>query len=487
MAIAQHKRHHWPWFPTLLVLVGVLPFWPPSGWLQTPATQAKALPDWPEDSLDLSKEPLVNLLSRLMKRDSKQRQAARRELERRGDPRAVPGLIEILRLPSYAERDDVYDLLRKFTGKDFGDNWLAWSEWLTGQEQVELPPQFLEWKAAVFRLLLDPAFGKFLYPGLPLRIRIEEIVWGGVKKDGIPALIRPKMVKAPAADYLDPQDLVFGVEINGDARAYPLRIMDWHEMLNDVIGGVPVSLAYCTLCRSGILFDTTVDGRIYTFGSSGLLYRSNKLMYDHQTESLWMTIPGEPVSGPLAYSGIKLKKLPLVVTTWQDWRRTHPETSVLSLETGYQRDYRPGAAYGDYYASPDPMFPVPHRDNRLRPKEEVFTLIVNGQPKAYLLKRLRRDRILNDTLGGENLVLLTNPQTGAVRAYARGVHLFNARKGSDDIMEAADGSVWSVTETALVNKATREQLSRLAGHLSYWFGWSAFYPRTLLYDGKGAR
>ena len=130
---------------------------------------------------------------------------------------------------------------------------------------------------------------------------MEEIAWGGVLVDGIPALDNPRMTTASAASYLNPDDPVFGVEINGDARAYPLRIANWHEMVNDVVGGVPVSLAYCTLCGSGILFDGRVAGRAepFTFGSSGLLYRSNKLMYDRQTDSLWEQLAGHPVTGSL--------------------------------------------------------------------------------------------------------------------------------------------------------------------------------------------
>ncbi len=417
----------------------------------------------------------------LVNRDPKQRQEAYRELARRRNPRAVAGLVEILRIPRYAQYGEAERLLQTLTGKNFGANWFAWQEWLIKQEKIELPPQFLEWKAAPFRLI-DPAFGKFLFPGVPLRVRIEEIVWGGVKKDGIPALTSPKLVKAQEADYLRAQDWVFGVELSGDARAYPLRIMDWHEMLNDVVGGQPVSLAYCTLCRSGILFDAKVGERTFTFGSSGLLYRSNKLMYDHQTESLWMAIPGEAVSGALAHSGIKLKKLPVVVTAWQDWRSKHPDTLVPSLETGYQRDYNPGAAYGSYFASPDLMFPVPRLDNRLKPKEEVFALIINDQPKAYALKRLREVGVLNDNLGGENVVLIADSKTGATRAYARGAHIFRARKDSPERVETEQEEVWKVTEAALISQTTGAGLLRLPGHLAYWFGWYAFHPRTLLYD-----
>jgi len=432
---------------------------------------------------DLSEQPLVNLLGLLTHRQAEHRRAAYQELRARRDPRAVPGLAELLRFPRYAGYGEVSALLRELTGEELGSNWVAWTEWLTRQESVQLLPQFLEWKAALFRLI-DPAFGKFLYPGVRLRIRVEEIVWGGVKKDGIPALTNPKLVEGDEARYLSDDELVFGVKINSDVCAYPLRIMDAHEIVNDVVGGKPVALAYCTLCRSGILFDATVAGKTYTFGSSGLLFRSNKLMYDHQTESLWMTIPGEPVSGPLAHSGIQLKKLPVVVTTWGDWHKNHPGTHVLSLETGYRRDYRPGAIYGAYYASPEPMFPVAQRDKRLPPKEEVYTLMINGEPKAYPLRVLGREPVLNDTLGEENIVLVTNSKTGAVRAYLGAKQTFRAREAATETLESGDGGLWDITEEALVNRRSGEQLPRLAGHAAYWFGWYAFHPRTQVYDGK---
>ncbi|MFQ5927831.1 MAG: DUF3179 domain-containing protein [Terriglobia bacterium] len=432
---------------------------------------------------ELSQQPIVNLLGLLTNRDKQQRRAAYRELKRRRDPRAVAGLVELLRIRKYREYGEAVKLLREFTGENFGNNWVAWSEWLTKKESVELPPQFLAFKAALFRVI-DPAYGKFLYPGVPLRIRVEEIIWGGVKKDEIPALTQPKLVQADEADYLRGRDRVFGVEINGDARAYPLRIMNWHEMVNDVVGGQPISLAYCTMCRSGVLFATRVEGKTFTFGSSGLLYRSNKLMYDHQTESLWMQLMGEPVAGRLAESGIKLKVLPVVVTTWKEWRRKHPKTQVLSLETGYKKDYSHHELYSKYFASPDPWFPVRERDKRVKPKEEVFTLVVNGRPKAYVVRKLRGKQVVNDTLGGEKIVLVTNGKTGAVRAYRRGERRFEARKSSDEVADSQDGSVWSVREAALVARSSGERLPRVAGHVAYWFAWYLFYPQTLLYAGK---
>jgi hypothetical protein len=429
---------------------------------------------------ELAAESIVQLLGRLTNRETKIRRAAAKEIERRQDPSAIPCLVELLRISKFNQYGDAQLLLRQLTKQNFDNNWFRWQEWLS-QQMIPLPPQFIEWKSALLQLI-DPNFGRFLYAEAPLRIRAEEIVWGGVKVDGIPALMNPKLSNATEADYLRGNDVVFGVEINGDARAYPHRLLDSHEMLNDVVGGQPVSLAYCTLCRAGILFDTKVGDRVFTFGSSGLLYRSNKLMYDHQTESLWLTIPGEPVSGKLADSGLKLKQLPVVVTTWERWRKQHPTTKVLSLDTGYNRDYRAGAWYGEYFASPELMFPVPLRDARLQPKDEVFALLLNGQPKAYALKKLKKQPVVNDRVGNEAIVLLRESKTGAVRAYFRRSQEF--RKFDGETAESSDGKQWRVTEAALMDTTTGERLLRASGHIAYWFGWINFYPHTQLYDAQ---
>ena len=230
--------------------------------------------------------------------------------------------------------------------------------WQEAHPEIEPHKSYRLIKLEVFRLI-DPDFLRFLGEERSdpdeMDIRLEEITWGGVAADGIPSLDSPTMIPAEAADYLLETDLVFGIEINGDARAYPLRIMGWHEMFNDVIGGVPVALAYCTLCGSGILFETTVEGREMplVFGSSGFLYRSNKLMFDRETDSLWNQFTGRPVTGPLRDSGIALKIRPVAITSWAHWRETQSRiATVLSLETGYRRNYGSGVVYQDYFASP---------------------------------------------------------------------------------------------------------------------------------------
>jgi hypothetical protein len=297
--------------------------------------------------------------------------------------------------------------------------------------------------------------------------------------DGIPALDNPAMIGASAAGYLNSDDPVFGVEINGDARAYPLRIANWHEMVNDVVGGVPVSLAYCTLCGSGILFNGRASGRAepFTFGSSGLLYRSNKLMYDRQTDSLWNQFTGRPVMGQLTGSNIELKVLPLVLTSWSEWRPRHPDTRVLSLDTGFRRDYGPGVAYRDYFASPELMFPALVKDRRLRQKDLIFGLRVPGGVKAWPLDVFANGTVINDRVGFRDVVLIGDASGRGVRAYeARGSRF--TRGASSDEMRAGDAR-WHVTESALIGPGG-ESLPRLPGHVAYWFAWAGYFENAVL-------
>ena len=159
------------------------------------------------------------------------------------DPAAVPALIELLRFELPVPVELVIGVLEELSGQRFGRDWRRWVEWLQTRADITPPPEFVPWKGRLYALV-DPEFADWFRPGIPHRLRMEEIVWGGVAKDGIPALTNPAHVPASQATYLGDEELVFGVTLNGESRAYPLRIMDWHEMANDVVGGVPVALAY---------------------------------------------------------------------------------------------------------------------------------------------------------------------------------------------------------------------------------------------------
>jgi hypothetical protein len=250
-------------------------------------------------------------------------------------------------------------------------------------------------------------------------------------------------------------------------------------MVNDVVGGVPVSLAYCTLCGAGILFDGRVEGRAkpFTFGSSGLLYRSNKLMYDRQTDSLWNQFTGRPVMGPLTGSGIELKVLPVALTSWAQWRSRHPETRVLSLDTGFTRNYGPGVAYHDYFASPELMFPALVKDHRLAQKDRVFGVRVPGGTKAWPLTDFAGGAVLNDRVGFVDVVVIGDPQGLGPRAYQSAGRRF--QKGGDPSAVTADGVPWRVAEEALIGPGG-ERLPRLPGHVAYWFAWTGYFENAEL-------
>jgi hypothetical protein len=358
----------------------------------------------------------------------------------------------------------------------------GWAEWIGRHQEIRPKQGYLAFKRSVFERY-DPRFRGFLDPSFGFRIRPEEIEWGGVTKDGIPALDRPGFIEAGKTTFWKDQERVFGIYLGGEAKAYPHRILDAHEMANDVVGGRHVSLAYCTLCGSGILYEGDHPSRggelPFTFGSSGLLYRSNKLMYDRPTNSLWNQLTGEPISGRLAESGVRLAKLPLVVTTWGEWKKEHPDTLVLDPEkTGFDRDYDK-SPYESYFESSETMFPVWLTSDRLKMKEVVFALIVNGKPKAYPIEVLKREGLTHDAVGGKAIVLLTSRGSGAVRAFETAGKRFRDA-GEGRLVEEGTGTLFEIEEESLLAE-TGEKLPRIAGHNAFWFGWYAFFPTTELY------
>lgn len=465
----------------------------------------------PSVSAPLSDEEATDLMFVLTNGDATEAQNALTRILDANDPRFISVFIELMRarqvgLIRTLDAREIVDSLETLSGQAFAGDWSAWVTWYGGTELMP-PPGFTGWKGQLLAGI-DSDFGLILQDKFPSTIRVEEIQWGGVLLDGIPALDNPTMLPAAEADYLEPWEPVFGIAINGDARAYPLRILDWHEMANDVVGGVPVSLAYCTLCGAAIAYDGRSQDQngaetTYTFGSSGFLFRSNKLMYDRATRTLWNQLTGEPVLGELAAGDIQLKLLPVVLTTWAAWQEEHPDTVVVDVETGYNRLYIPGAAYGDYFANDSQlfadglMFPVWQQSDQLFNKDHVYALRLDDVPKAYPVTDLLAERVVNDVVGETAVVLIAAGEvvtvegvsqrsgpvsytSGAeIRAFARGEHIFAPGPDDKTVLDG-DGRSWQVTEDALIGP-DGETLPRINGHLAYWFGWYAFYPETELY------
>ncbi|MEM1298666.1 MAG: DUF3179 domain-containing (seleno)protein, partial [Pseudomonadota bacterium] len=204
-----------------------------------------------------------------------------------------------------------------------------------------------------------------------------------------------------------------------------------------------------------------------------------KLMFDRQTLSLWNQFTGEPVAGPLAKSGIKLKIRPVAITSWADWRANHPDTKVLSLETGYIRDYGSGVVYRDYFSSPDLMFPTLVDQSVLKQKDYVYGIRVAGGAKAWPVEAFEGGKVINDRVGFSNVVLVGDAATRTVRAYDRGDLEFS---GEGKVV-SGPGGIWKVTEDALEGPEG-QRMPRLPGHIAYWFAWDGYLgAESELYGG----
>lgn len=266
-------------------------------------------------------------------------------------------------------------------------------------------------------------------------------------KDCIPAIDSPKFEPAAVADsWLGSEDIVFGLDYNGEQRAYPQRILNWHEIVNDEVDGEPIAITFCPLCGSALAFDRRVEGRVLDFGVSGKLHNSDLVMYDRQTESLWQQITGEAIVGE--FFGTRLTSIPMDTLRWREWRETHPGTEVLSRETGFLRDYAQHP-YGTYEEDRAVYFPVENGvDETIHPKTVVYGVVVNDVAKAYTQKALERetldDGVLTDLLGGERLRL----------SYSKG-------------------------EVFVENLSIKTEVIPTR---AFWFAWKAFYPKAELYE-----
>ncbi len=387
-------------------------------------------------------------------------------------------LVELHRLAQERDRNRLLALLERATGHSLGSDPDRWWNWIWATNPGT-HPDYSMFKAVLYSSI-DPSFRDYFDDGLDARIRLDEIRWGGVRRDGIPPLDLPTSTNVNEARYLDDDNIVFGVSVNGEERAYPKRIMAWHEMFKDTIGGEHFTGVYCTLCGSMILYRSAIDGEHHELGTSGFLYRSNKLMYDHTTRSLWSTLAGEPVVGPLAERDLVLESLFVVTTTWGEWRRRHPGTKVLSIDTGHNRDYSEGAAYSDYFSTDELMFSVPELDDRLDTKAEVLALRFNQAPAEKLaisVEFLTSRSVYHDSLGVVEFVVLTDP-SGASRVYETHGRYFARWDGRNEVLDDGGGR-WTLTEAGLIGP-DGAALRRMPSHRAFWFGWYAQYPETRL-------
>ena len=372
----------------------------------------------------------------------------------------------------------IINLIEEKTGEKFGDDIYSWFEWMWNKEPQILSNQG-DWMAEIYKNI-DPRFEKYFKNRTESSlIRLDEVRWGGVHQDGIPPLRGPKMLNADEANYLADDNIVFGISINGDHRAYPKRILAWHEMFVDEIGGESIAGVYCTLCGTVIAYNTKFNGKNYNLGTSGFLYRSNKLMYDKATQSLWNTIEGKPVIGPLSNSNIELASHSVVTTTWGEWKKLHPSTKVLSLKTGHQRNYSEGFAYQEYFSTDNLMFNVPELDHRLLNKDEVLIVRADeykNDPLAISADFLSLNPVYHDQIGKTKFVVITD-KSGGNRVYESNDYHFKEIK--DETVKDDKGVTWQIEEEKLITSDGRV-LKRLPYHRIFWFAWYNTFKNTHL-------
>ncbi len=327
----------------------------------------------------------------------------------------------------------------------------------------------------------------------------DEILSGGPPRDGIPPIDDPKFVTVEAASqWLGDQEPVIIIGLNGDVRAYPLQILTWHEIVNDVIGGVPVAVTFCPLCNAALVFDRTLDGVVHDFGTSGKLRNSDLIMWDRQTESWWQQFTGEGIVGELA--GKKLTSLPSQVISWEAFKAANPEGRVLSRDTGFNRSYgrNPYAGY-DRADNPPFLFDGP-LDGRLLSKERVAFVTVGDETAAFPFSILEVERAVNYTVNGTGLVVFFEPGTvsaldrssieGSRDVGASGVFDANLdgrkltfRADDDSIVDNETGSVWSILGKATEGPLKGKQLAPILHDNNFWFAVAAFRPDTNIYQG----
>ena len=325
----------------------------------------------------------------------------------------------------------------------------------------------------------------------------RELQSGGPGKDGIPAIDHPKFIPVADATFVDDREPVLALNINGDARAYPVQILIWHELVNDVVGRTPVAVSYCPLCNSSVVFDRTVQNQVLDFGVSGLLRNSDLVMYDRETESWWQQITGESIVG--SFTGTHLNALASTTISFADFRAAYPNGLVLSRDTGFQRDY--GRSPYQSYDAPGnrPFLFDGELDRRLDPVDRVVTVVFGTDAAAYPFSRLEDHPVVNDVVGRQSIVVFYRKGTlspldrssirdskdvGSGVAFSRTLdrRALTFEAAPDGFRDLETGSVWDLTGVARAGPLAGRSLGVVNHGTSFWFAWVAFMPETRIWE-----
>jgi Protein of unknown function (DUF3179) len=317
--------------------------------------------------------------------------------------------------------------------------------------------------------------------------------------DAIPSIDRPCYERPHEATALPDSGLVIGVEHRGEARAYPVDLLSLHEVVNDVVGGMPIAVTWCPLCASAVGYDRRVGDRTLTFGVSGYLYRANLMLFDRQTGSMWSQLLGGAVTG--RYRGTALRRVPIVHQTWAQWRREHPETLVLSiLRDPLGRSLAEPYAYSSTgnedsnvpystYATKVPIY-NPRVVRGVADASRVYGVVLGGRAKAYPVPALWRAGVVNDVFAGTPILAVYDAASVTVDLFSRrvGDRVLRFRRAGKLLVDDETGSRWSpLTGRAVAGPLRGLALARLPAVTSYWFAWRDFYPRTAVWRLRASR
>jgi hypothetical protein len=328
-------------------------------------------------------------------------------------------------------------------------------------------------------------------------VRMEEITRGGPPRDGIPAIDEPEFVSTTAAaHWLLPQEPVIALEHGGEARAYPLQILLYHEIVNDRVAGTPVAVTFCPLCYSAIVFDRRVNGTTLDFGTTGRVRKSDLVMYDRQSESWWQQFTGTGLIGK--YTGVSLVRLPSMITSFAVFRSSYPAGRVLSQATGSNRPYGNNPYPGYDGSSSTPFLFNEPLDPRLPPMERILALQVEDRQRIYPFSLLRNQPVINDILNGSAVAIFSKAdvlsavdaaaiersrETLMAAAFDRELSgkTLTFRQDGDKIVDGGTGSVWNIYGKAVSGPLTGQSLTTVDSGIHFAFAWLAFYPETEIY------
>jgi hypothetical protein len=330
-------------------------------------------------------------------------------------------------------------------------------------------------------------------------IDFGEILSGGPPKDGIPSIDNPEFISVREVDgWINPNEPVILVDLNNEAKAYPLQILVWHEIVNDNVGGIPVIVTFCPLCNTAIAFSRTVEGEIYDFGTTGRLRFSNLIMYDRQTETWWQQAEGKAIIGTL--TGTQLEFLPSAIISWDDFKKKYPDGLVLSKQTGFIRSYgrNPYVGYDDVN-NPPFLYQGPETPGRLPPVARVLAIEIGTETVAYPYELLSQEFAVNDIVAGEEIAVFWSPGTASALDAALiadgndvGTAVSYRRRLNDsvltffydgkNIVDNETGSTWDILGNAISGELTGNHLEPVISVNHFWFSWVAFRPETRVYQ-----